>query len=301
MSFFKTNWEHFINFIKFVSERILSILLTLIFVLIVTFLFFKIVVIQNPEVVESQEIFLCGISLDNLGTWFTFVGLIITAFWSIHQYNKNITSTQQEKASEIAQKFSNNLIERMGLISEVLMQNQEVEKIIKIIHSNKISQFTVLEVQDIFNNKDCINNFEKIIRSRNTQKRYDKILEKNYNAKEREKFDSNFHMLVGKTLNELEAICISISSKAAGSQFIYESLHQMFLNTVEILYLKISSVNFNNVDKYYTNIISVYNMWNIQKNRDIKKLEKIKKKIQKNQEKTEKEIKKLLNKQVKTV
>ena len=189
----------------------------------------------------------------------------------------------------------------MGLISEVLMQNQEVEKIIKIIHSNKISQFTVLEVQDIFNNKDCINNFEKIIRSRNTQKRYDKILEKNYNAKEREKFDSNFHMLVGKTLNELEAICISISSKAAGSQFIYESLHQMFLNTVEILYLKISSVNFNNVDKYYTNIISVYNMWNIQKNRDIKKLEKIKKKIQKNQEKTEKEIKKLLNKQVKTV
>lgn len=75
----------------------------------------------------------------------------------------------------------------------------------------------------------------------------------------------------------------------------------MFLSTIEILYLKISAYNTNNVDKYYTNIISVYNMWNIQKRKDIKKLNNINRKIQKNQEKMENEIKKLLDKHTKTV
>ena len=123
----------------------------------------------------------------------------------------------------------------------------------------------------------------------------------NKNNKEKEKFDSNFNVLVSNTLNQLEAICISISSEAAGSQFIYESLHQMFLSTIEILYLKISDSNRNNVDKYYTNVISVYNMWNFQKDKDIKKLTKTSKKIQKLENKMNKEIKNLLNKQTKTV
>ena len=103
------------------------------------------------------------------------------------------------------------------------------------------------------------------------------------------------------TLNKLEAICMSISSQAAGSQFIYESLHQMFLSTVETLSIKISSPNLNNVDKYYTNIISVYNIWNAQKQKDINKLNKTTKKINKLKNKVNKEISKLLSKQTKTV
>lgn len=257
--------------------------------------------IRTPYDVESQEIFIHGISLNNWGTWITLIGLIFTAIWSMHQFKKSQLSTQQEKASEIAQDFANNLIERMGLISEVLMQNQEVKKMIKVIDDTHISQFTTLEVQSIFNNSKCCDKFIDIIRSKNTQKRYNKILNNNYNSKEKEKFDSHFTVLVDNTLNQLEAICINISSKAAGSQFIYESLHQMFLSTIEILYLRISISNQNNVDKYYTNIISVYNMWNIQKDKDIKKLNKTNRKIQKHQEKMEKEIKKLLNKQTKTV
>ena len=112
---------------------------------------------------------------------------------------------------------------------------------------------------------------------------------------------SFFPLLIENTLNKLEAICINISSQAAGSQFIYESLHQMFLSTVEILSIKISASNTNNVDKYYVNIIYVYNMWCSQKEKDISKFNKTNKKISKLQMQADKEIRKLLNKPIKTV
>lgn len=303
----KSLLEEIINMFKNHPKRVIFIIsFTVIITLLVVFFTFLQVnygldFVHTVTSEEEQQIFIFKISLNNWCTILTIVGVFFTAIWAIHEYDKRNKLSQQEKASEIAQNFANNLIERMGLISEVLMRNQEVEKIIKVINNSSISQFTLFEVQSIFNDQNCIDKFCQIVLSKNTQKRYNRILNKLYNEKEKEKFDSKFSVLVDNTLNQLEAICINISSKAAGSQFIYESLHQMFLSTIEILYLRISSNNNNNVDKYYTNIISVYNMWNIQKNRDIKKLNNINKKIQKNQEKMKKEIRKLLNKQTKTV
>lgn len=301
MDFIKPNWEHFINFIKFISERLLCILITLLIVVFITVLFFKKAEIQNPESVESQQILFYGISLDNLGTWFTFIGLIITAIWSVHQYNKNRSSKQQEKAADIAKDFADNLVERMGLITHVLSYNKEIQNIMQKLDISKLNQFTEIEIKEILNNNNLIIAFLRIINSKKTQKKYKELLNKQYSNKEQEKFDSYFPLLVENTLNKLETSCINISSKAAGSQFIYESLHQMFLSTIEILAIKISITNTNNIDKYYTNIISVYNMWNCQRNKDINKLSKTNKKIKKLQDKMEKEVKKLLIKQTKTV
>lgn len=308
MDFWKNNWEHFVNFIKFIGERLICIIATLLLISLVTFCFFKLAIVKNPESVDSQQIFIFEISLDNLSIWFTFIGLIVTAFWSMHQYNKSKASKQQEKAAEIAKDFADNLVERMGLITHTLSLNEEVQQIMNKLDKSKLNQFTEIEIKENLKNNNIIESFLKIINSKNTQKRYEELLKIQYNDKEKEKFDSYFPLLVENTLNKLEASCINISSKAAGSQFIYESLHQMFLSTIEILAIKISIANTDNVDKYYTNIISVYNMWNIQKNKDIDKLnktnEKIKKhqeKIKKHQEKMEKEIKKLLIKQTKTV
>lgn len=301
MIFLKNNYEHLINFFRFIGDRLFAIMFTILLVFLISCKLFSMVAINNAETVESQEILICGLSFENLSIWLTSVGLIITALWSMYQYIKNQNLKQQEKASEIARDFANNLIERMSLISNVLLQNKEVQKIIKVINSSNINQFTKKEAINIFKKANCSDIFLKIIKSKNTQKKYNKILNENYNEKEKEKFDSNFNVLVNNTLNHLEAIAINISSKAAGSQFIYESLHQMFLSTVEILYLKISDSNRNNVDKYYTNIISVYNMWNIQKSKDIKKLNKTSKKIKKLEEKMDREVEKLLKKQTKTV
>lgn len=294
MDFLKKNIEHVFNFVKYLWERIICIILLLIFIIIITFLFFSNSIILNPEGVESQQILFLGISLENLVAWFTSIALIATALWSMYQYTKNKISKQQEKASEIAQDFSNTLIEKMGIISDVLMPNHEIQKMItKIVKSKKLNQFTTLEIRNILEDEKCFEKCDKIIHSKRTQERYNDI--------EKNRFDSYFPLLVENTLNHLEAICINISSQAAGSQFIYDSLHQSFLRTVEILSIKLSSNNRNNVDKYFTNIIQVYDMWNKQKMKDIQKLRKTQNKIDKLNNKAKKEINNLLSKKNKTV
>lgn len=302
MDFLKKNIEHVFNFVKYLWERIICIILLLIFIIIITFLFFSNSIILNPEGVESQQILFLGISLENLVAWFTSIALIATALWSMYQYTKNKISKQQEKASEIAQDFSNTLIEKMGIISDVLMPNHEIQKMItKIVKSKKLNQFTTLEIRNILEDEKCFEKCDKIIHSKRTQERYNEILKERYNDIEKNRFDSYFPFLVENTLNHLEAICINISSQAAGSQFIYDSLHQSFLRTVEILSIKLSSNNRNNVDKYFTNIIQVYDMWNKQKMKDIQKLRKTQNKIDKLNNKAKKEINNLLSKKNKTV
>lgn len=303
MNFIKKNMEHIINFFKYLWERIFCIILLVLFIGIITYLFFSNSTIQNPETVESQEILFFGISLDNISIWFTSVALICTALWSMYQFVKSRTLKQQEKAAEIASEFANNLIEKLGLISKTLLSNSEIAEMVTIIDNSKMPlvQFTIYEIKEIFNDETVFEKFDTILKSDETQKVYTSLLENKYSKQEQQKFAEKFPVLVESTLNNLEAICINISSQAAGSQFIYDSLHQYFLSTIKILSIIISSNNNNNVDKYYTNIIQVYNMWTRQKNIDIKKLNKTNSKITKMKKKVDKEVKKLLSKKSKTV
>lgn len=301
MKFIKKNIEHFGNFLDYIIEHLLCII-ALILIFIISFAILKQFPYSMPKDVQSQEIYIYGISLNNIGIWFTAIGLIVTAFWSMYQFTKNKISKQQEKASEIAQDFANNLIEKMGIISDVLLANKEFKKmIIRIVKSRELNQFTALEISKILKDDRCFQKCNKIIHSKRTQKRYSEILNKRYNSFERNRFESYFPLLVENTLNHLEAICINISSQAAGSQFIYNSLHQSFLNTVEVLSIKISSNNNNNIDKYFINIIQVYNMWNYQRQKDIDKFKKTKNRIKKLENKANKEIYNLLNKKNETV
>ena len=287
--------------------KIIPIIFLVSIFLLLSLIFFKLCDIQNPNEVQSQEIYIFKISLSNWGTWITLAGLFFTAIWSMHQYIKSKLSRQQEKASQIATDFADNLIEKMGLISKTLLKNSYIQKITSIFDNRPecLSQFTTFEIEDILvtENEDVnvFKNFKDILCSDDTQKEYQNFLNEKYSEKEQEKFNSKFPVLVESTLNHLEAICITITSQAAGSEFIYDSLHQTFLKTIKILAVLIAANNNNNVDKYFTNIIQVYNMWNKRKNKDIKKLIKTQKKINKMQKRMDNEVKKLLSKETKTV
>lgn len=299
------------NFMKYFLKflKIVPIIFLVSIFLLLSIMFFNFCDIQNPNEVQSQEIYICKISLSNWGTWITLVGLFFTAIWSMHQYIKSKLSKQQEKASQIATDFADNLIEKMGLISKTLLKNSYIQKVTSIFdnHPECLSQFTTFEIDDILvaenedEDVDVFKNFKDILCSEDTQKEYQNFLNEKYSEKEQEKFNSKFPVLVESTLNHLEAICITITSQAAGSEFIYDSLHQTFLKTIKILAVLIAANNNNNVDKYFTNIIQVYNMWNKRKNKDIKKLIKTQKKINKMQKRMDNEVKKLLSKETKTV
>lgn len=262
MDFIRKNLEHFFNFLKYILERLLCIILILSIIIIATIFFFRNSVIINPSSFESQEILFCGISLGNLSAWFAAITIIITAIWSMYQFIKSVSRKQQEKGASIAKDFTSGLLDKCGIVTVVFKKS----KLYKLLNSheeyNSFRNFTVSELRDIYGNElpaiyraieqEC--NLDKIYHDllKNRITEYSNKSSSSYNRKNKKsnhnRIENNeirntrdlfildnkdlpFHFgsLVDDVLNELEYICMDISSQAADSKYIYQSLHQIFL------------------------------------------------------------------------
>ncbi|MBQ7410431.1 MAG: hypothetical protein IJW20_03505 [Clostridia bacterium] len=299
------------NFLKYLISHWRRMLALIIFMVVSSVLFLSFSEIGHiPENIQSTEqiITIFGITLQNWGTILAIFGTIATLFWAMYEYDKRRVISQQEKAAEIADIFSTEIVEKLSIISDVLLDNNEFSSKFNQIDSNKINRFDVYELQEMLGENRSIEEIETfvnsvldIIESEKTQESYIRLLEERYKEEEIKRFPNKFLFLIITTLNRLEYLCMNISSNAAGSQFIYQSLHQIFLQTIHILYIFISSKNRDSIDKYNTNIIEVYNMWNKEKIKRINKHNKTMEKIHKTQQKMDKEIKKLLHIKSETV
>ena len=89
---------------------------------------------------------------------------------------------------------------------------------------------------------------------------------------------SNYRSIKVKLLNRLEAFAMNFSTELADSKTVYQSLHQLYLSTVLLMYFDIALKNTDPKDYYYTNIISLFNMWNNEYNLQMKEEEDLRKK-----------------------
>lgn len=239
----------------------------------------------NDNMQPDQIMMLLGITLENFGTWFAIVAGVSGAGWAIFQYDKQLIRSKQERAAIVADELSGDLSRRIGIIISVLLLNSDyTDEIKKIKTSNKLKLFDRYEIKDIFNlsnEKELEDFFEKNkkrVYSSEMQCEYDKILNKDYNDEQRKQFPISFELLIDSTLTRLEYLCMNISTNAAGSNFLYPSYHENFLQLVTLLSIIICSKNTDAVDKKYINIIEVFNLWNKKRQHDINKV-KFKKKI----------------------
>lgn len=72
---------------------------------------------------------------------------------------------------------------------------------------------------------------------------------------------SEFNEIQIETLNSLEFFAMNFTSEVADETMVFQSLHQTYLNIVQLLYYQIAIRNTNVKDKYYTNIIALYHTW----------------------------------------
>ncbi len=307
-------YDFFEEFKDIITEKIKKIyikiksvrLIVIFFILLLCIFLFE---LENPEKIESQQLIFFGISLDNWAQWITTIALPYTAGWAIFQYKKNLQIKKQEKASNIAKEFSNNIVEDLSIVNEVIQKSFLSQYIPNDKIDERLKYFNVIEIRELYNNDDIVTVYKNLIKvkSKVLDNIYHLILYKmNNDMNENEfieymkdvepenkdwkkisdfiiKINKPYHFLVfeRKVLNQLEYLCMDISSKAADSIFIYQSLHQMFLKSIRNLYFEISILNTNSVDKLYTNIIYVYNEWKemyktnlrLEKRRNIKRYE----------------------------
>lgn len=319
--------KHLKNWLEYAKEHLIRIIfMTLLFI------GFCYVLTLFPKVFEDgeQHVLICGITLSNWSIWLGILGILCAAIWAIYEYDKSRISTQQEKSSEIAKVFSDDLLDKCSILIAVF-QNSPMKPLLNQIDplNPPFEHFTTEELREISNNDDFPNLYKQEMKHIDFDYIYFRVLEqritvkseclqkyKNQNEKpnktgekqdvkkqfsteearklfilDNASFPFHFSSLIDEVLNSLESVCINISSHAAGSVFIYQSLHQIFFDTVNILGFEISTRNNGKYsDKFYTNIIYVYNEW--------QKLYKKSRKIEANKKD---QNKKILNPKIKTV
>lgn len=102
------------------------------------------------------------------------------------------------------------------------------------------------------------------------------IREKTPQGKEIEKallpvLKKDFECIVATMLNTLETIGMRFNTNIANDKIVYQSLHQVYLKSVKMLYYPIARINKSAANRNYTNIVDLYKDWN---NKYIRKCEK---------------------------
>lgn len=303
------------NCIEFVLEHLVHILFIICIIIgvIVMLIFLPKETILEDGVIKSQNILFFDITIDNWWTSFSILGIIMTAIWAIYQFDKNISRKQQEKGAEISKLVSERLMYRCEILGNVIIKS-ELNKIFQYnsLKPTVFKNFDKSELISLCNdNETIIQKIKSIVRSEELQQlyfreleirinqiKYEDIKDKKYTDKEAHKLfildnkelPFNFTQLITSILNDLEYISMYISSQNTHSKYIYQSMHQFFIKTIKLLGPIISIFNKDYCDKYYTNIICVYNEWCRLRNIDLKK--EIKKK---------EKINKILNPKIKTI
>lgn len=303
------------NCIEFVFEHLIHILFI---ICIITLAIIAIILLPKETIIEngiikSQNILFFGITLYNWSISFSILGIIMTAIWAIYQFDKTISRKQQEKGAEISKLASERLMYRCEILGNVIIKS-ELNEIFKYdnLKPSTFKNFDKTELISLCNdNETIISKVKSILRSEEVQQLYFRELDLRINQIKKEDIENKiysneeahnlfildnkdlpfkFDQLISSILNDLEYISMYISSQNTHSKYIYQSLHQFFIRTIKLLAPIICIFNKDYCDKYYTNIICVYNEWCRLRNIDLK-----------NENKKKEKINKILNPKIKTV
>lgn len=166
-----------------------------------------------------------------------FTLLSVVGFYIDYRNRKNKEKT--EKSIALAEKFAHDIIDNISIIT-VTFKTWGLDKIIKRNKFTRFIDFDIEELKELYSEEELAQFTKKLTESDT---------------------DGSLSFLINETLNELEYMCMYITTGVADKNCIYNSLHQQFFKAISYLYINISLINVDNKDKYYTNIINVYNIW----------------------------------------
>lgn len=185
-----------------------------------------------------------------------------------------------QKAIDLAEYYNKNILQKYPPIRFIYTETGMMN-CIKQANVNNMNEFDMDEVKKLYS-QDTIEKMSRIFRSNDFVKAilnsdiiYNFDLKKDFNiesesdkdkitpdSKEFKKLASTFlNEYVSGTLNNLEFFAMHFTYDTAAEDVVYQSLHQSYLEIVQVLYYNISKINKDSPSKYYTNVISLYQTW----------------------------------------
>lgn len=224
-----------------------------------------------------------GIAVAILGVIISVRQYVYTSNNEIKKYNKD----QIQKAIDLAEYYKNNILCNMYMIKQVYfltgikdivdkikksdMKNfdkHELDELLSASEKDKLKEIMKSEkfyktVAFIFRDYD-INVLDTVIRR---DQNGNIVLDENGQPKKHIEVNKNkvidlfMNKIVSETLNNLEYFSMHFTYETADDAVIYQSLHKTYLEIVQLLYYDIAINNNNGSDRFYTNVIELYNKW----------------------------------------
>lgn len=180
------------------------------------------------------------------------VVLVWSAVYAKQQYESQKKHAKITESARLSKYFKEHIIVNVTILTS-LFQNKLISDILSKIDLDKIELFSKQELLTFIEEEE-LNKIKAML-----------------SLKIGDVFSENFPYATNKELtlssvasrcaNDLEYVCIHFNSGIAHTNTVYQSLHQAFFEIMPLLYITISSQNTNEVDKFYTNLIDVYNEW----------------------------------------
>lgn len=199
---------------------------------------------NTNDIINSILIQNCCDIIQTIASVATAITTIIAAVYAYNQYKTQQKHLKIEKSAQLAEEYKEKIIPKISIITSSLGKMDEVNKIYDKVDKGKVNKFDRNELLNYLNREEI----NKMIA----------LTSSNVKIKDEE---IPLFEIINDVLNELEVFCINFNSGIADATIVYQSLHQTFFKCVRYLYVYISSRNDKPRDKYFTNLIWVYNDW----------------------------------------
>ena len=217
---------------------------------------------------------------------------IIAIIFSIASWRYSKKRSKIETSIKFTEMFKE-LLDDITFITNVLNAHDKIIKLINKVDFNKVSLFNKKELEKFYDESELkeLHDFFSGI-TMNSGVVLSAYFFYNANVLEnpptipkgelgKDLLKSLFSRKVCESLNSLEYFSIAFVQNIASDKVVYQSLHQSFFHIVKSLYYFICTSNDKEADKYYTNLIELFNMWSEKEKKYLNKEDKYRRKLEK--------------------
>ena len=242
------------------------------------------------EIKNLNELYLHRTALENINHILQIVAsvvMIIGVVIAVWQYvltarceRIKISNERVEKAVQLSEYYKNNILSNVSALRYVFKESGVADSLGKIKPADMVN-FDSVELNDKLSPADI----KELVQIMKSEKMAEIILyvDQVYNLnldvvkyidvsdeKEGEKKISVnkegvlrqfMSQIVNDLLNNMEYFAMNFTHKVADESVVYQSLHQTYIEAVQLLYYDISKNNKPDGRQFYTNVVELYKTW----------------------------------------
>ena len=242
------------------------------------------------EIKNLDELYLHRTALENINYILQIIAsvvMIIGVVIAVWQYvltarceRTKISNERVEKAVQLSEYYKNNILSKVSALRYVFKESgvadilgkikpvdmvdfdsvelndklsaADIKELVRIMESEKLAKLIVY-VDQVYNlNLDVV--------------KYVDVLEeeegkKKISVNKEGVFRQFMSQIVNELLNNMEYFAMNFTHKVADESVVYQSLHQTYIEAVQLLYYDISKNNKPDGRQFYTNVVELYRTW----------------------------------------